>query len=404
MLSENMPWIKKYSPKKEADLEGLSKTFSELKKLVLNFKKGKAIMLYGGSGAGKTSSCYALAHDLNLELIEINASDTRNAGSIESIIGAASKQMSLFHTGKIILVDEVEGLSGHQDRGGVGALVSVVEESKFPVIVTCQDPYSDKLKPLRKASILLEFTQRPYTDLAIYLKKICALEKIEFEEEAINSIARRSNGDLRAAINDLQSVATQGKKLLKADAEHLSDREKTEKIEDALMRIFKTTDPKVAKEAMNAVDEDLDEIFLWVDENLPKEYLKPEDLARGFEQLSKADVFKGRIMRWQHYRFYVYCYDLLSSGIAISKDEKYKGMTEYKETGRKLKIWIANMKNMKKKAIAEKIALKTHTAKKHAFRDTLPYLKKIFRNDKEEGKKIAKYLELDPEQVEYLST
>ena len=78
-------------------------------------------------------------------------------------------------------------------------------------------------------------------------------------------------------------------------------------------------------------------------------------------------------------------------------------MVEYKETSRKLKIWIANQKNLKKKAIAEKIAAKTHVGKKHAFRDTLPYLRKIFKNDKKQGAAIAEFLELDPEQVDYLS-
>jgi replication factor C large subunit len=206
------------------------------------------------------------------------------------------------------------------------------------------------------------------------------------------------------SINDLQSIANTHSRITCGEVEQLGDRERVEKIESALLRVFKTTDPGVARGAFDGVDEDLDEIFLWVDENLPKEYLKPEDLARGFEQLSRADVFKGRIMRWQHYRFYVYCYDLLSAGIAVSKDERYKAMISYQQTSRKLKIWIANMKNMKKKAIAEKIAAATHSSKKRAFKDTLPYLAPIFRHDKKKAALVADYLDLDAEQVEYLST
>jgi replication factor C large subunit len=402
-MDEFIPWVKKYNPKSSKDLEGLEKQFSELREYITKFKKGKGILLYGGSGSGKTSSVYALAHELGLELIEINASDTRNAESINSIVGSASKQASLFFSGKIILVDEVEGLTGREDRGGVQALIKIIEESRFPIVLTCQDPYDDKLKALRKASKLIEFKIRQYTDTLVFLKKICEKEKISFEEEALSMIARKSNGDLRAAANDLQSIASPGKKLSRADVEHLSDRERTEKVENSLLRIFKTTDAKTALGSFDNVAEDIDEIFLWVDENLPKEYLKPEDLARGFEALSNADVFKGRIMRWQHYRFYVYCYDLLTAGIALAKDEKYKNIVEYKETGRKLQIWIANMKNMKKKAISEKIAAKTHVSKKHAFRDTLPYLKGIGKHDPEQAKRIAEFLELDSEQAEYLN-
>jgi replication factor C large subunit len=139
-----------------------------------------------------------------------------------------------------------------------------------------------------------------------------------------------------------------------------------------------------------------------VDENLPHEYTKPADLAKGFDALSKADVFKGRIMRWQYYRFYVYCYNLLSAGVAVAKDEKYKSFINYKPTSRILKLWIAKQKNLKKKAISEKIGEKTHTSTKRALQDTLPYIKPIFKKNKKEADKLTHYLDLDSEQVEWL--
>ena len=85
MESEHVPWTKKYAPKKMNELEGIDDSLAELKRLVQNFKKGKGILLYGGSGGGKTSSVYALSQELGLELVEINASDNRNADTIEEI-------------------------------------------------------------------------------------------------------------------------------------------------------------------------------------------------------------------------------------------------------------------------------------------------------------------------------
>ena len=67
--------------------------------------------LWGDSGTGKTATAVALAHELGLELIEVNASDSRNKEAIGSLIGGAVNQGSLFGTGKLILVDEVDGLS-----------------------------------------------------------------------------------------------------------------------------------------------------------------------------------------------------------------------------------------------------------------------------------------------------
>ena len=147
----------------------------------------------------------------------------------------------------------------------------------------------------------------------------------------------------------------------------------------------------------------MDEQFLWVDENLPHEYEKPQDLARAYEMLSRADVFKGRIRRWQHWRFMVYINALMTAGVASAKDEKYHKFVSYKPTGRILKIWIANQKSLKKKAIASKIAERTHSSTKEIMHTTLPYIQHIFRKNKSMASVIAKELKLDKEEIEWLS-
>jgi replication factor C large subunit len=399
---ETMSWVRKYAPKKLSHVDGLDVAIAELGKFVTRFKKGKALMLYGSSGGGKTSSVYALSHELGYELIEINASDTRNADQIDSLLGNASKQASLFFKSKIILVDELDGIAGREDRGGVQAILRLVESSTFPIILVANDPYNEKLSSLRKKSALLEYKTRPYATVLNILKHVCNEEKIKYDEEALTMLARKSGGDVRAAINDLQSLAADDRKLTRKEVEEYSDRDKTESIIQALVKVFKTTDIDVALKAFDNIDEDLDKVFLWVDENLPHEYTKPADLARGFEALSQADIFKGRIMRWQYYRFYVYCYNMLSAGVAVAKDDKYKSFISYKPTSRILKLWIAKQKNLKKKAIAEKIGEKTHTSTRRAMQDTLPYLKPVFKKNKKEADKIALYLDLDSEQVEWL--
>ncbi|GAJ22865.1 unnamed protein product, partial [marine sediment metagenome] len=148
------------------------------------------------------------------------------------------------------------------------------------------------------------------------LKDICKKEKIKnIKDNLLKSLARRAGGDLRAAINDLQSSYEKTKDF---NLEDLGERNKTESMINALIKIFKTTDPAVAQNAFEDVEENTDQIFLWIDENLPLEYDKPADLARAYDKLSKADVFRGRIKRWQHWRYLVYINDLLTMGIAVS--------------------------------------------------------------------------------------
>jgi len=399
-----IPWTKKYQPENASEVKGHDKALLELKNFILNFKnqKEKAAIIYGQSGVGKTCSVYALASDLNYEVFELNASDFRNKNMIESRLGSAIMQRSLFSNNKIILVDEIDGLAGKQDRGGVSTLTKLIDKSIFPIIMTATNPYDKKLNALRKKANLIHFHTLNYLSVFSVLKNICTKEKIKLNEDALKSLARHVGGDVRSAINDLQTLTHEKKELKNEDLNELSDRNRTENMLSALMKVFKTTDINIAIRAFENVEEDIGKQFLWIDQNLPLEYQKPEDLARAYDYLSKADVFKGRIRRWQYWRFLVYVNALISAGVAVAKDEKYKGFASYKPTTRILKLWRANMKYQKRKSIASKIADKTHTSSKKALQDTLPYLSIIFRKNKKLAGQLAQEFELDKDEVEWL--
>ncbi|MBN2367746.1 replication factor C large subunit [Candidatus Woesearchaeota archaeon] len=397
------PWSIKYQPNNSSEIQGQNKAVEQLLGFVNNFKKGQAALIYGPPGCGKTSAVHAIAKEMELEIIEVNASDARNADSIKAKIGPAISQMSLFSKGKLILVDELDGVSGNSDRGGLSELSKLIDKTNFPMVMTANDPWDKKFSTLRKKSEMIEFRTLAYPSVLAIMKNIAAKEEIEFDEDALTSLARRAGGDLRGAINDLQTLAGIDKKLTREDVDELSGRRQKDTMINALMRIFKTTNPDVARPALQDVDEEVDDVFLWIDENLPKEYKKAEDLAKAYDNMSKADVFRGRIRRWQHWRYLVYIYDLLTAGIALSKKEKYPGFNKYTRTTRILKIWQYNQKNAKKKAIAEKIAEKTHTSRKNVINDTLPFVKLMFKNNKSEAEKLAEYFDLDKAEVNYLS-
>lgn len=396
-------WIRKHQPSSLKELKGLEKEAELLKKYITNHKKGsKAIFLYGGNGNGKTSCVYAIANELNYELVELNSSDSRKQTNLIELLNGVVKQASLFGTSKLILLDELEGLSGMKDRGAIAAISKIIPESNYPIVLIAHDAYSDKLKAARKVSELIEYSSRDTQTIFLILKEISDKEKVDYEESALKQLARISGGDVRAAINDLQTISSGKTKVTTDLVKTLSARNTTKKIEEALKRIFKTTSPEIALGAFDDVTEDLDKIFLWVEENIPREYTKPEHLAKAFENLSLADVFFGRIRRWQYYRFYVYCYNLMTAGIAISKDKKYDSSKSYKQSSRLLKIWMANMKNMKRKAIAQKIAVKTHTSAKQAFNSSVPFIQIIFKNNPEQAKKLSKEFDFSAEEIDWL--
>ena len=397
------PLTHRHAPKATEEVIGQDENISKLREFIVNFKKQKkkSALIYGPSGTGKTCSVYAVANELGLEVIEVNASDFRNAEQINLKVGNAIKQQSLFAKGKLILVDEIDGLSGREDRGGVQAIAKLIGDSSYPIILTATNPFDNKFSSLRSKSNRMEFKQLDYLSIFHILKRICGKEKIKYEENVLKALSRRAGGDARAAINDLQLLAQGKKELTKESLQELSERNKTENIMMALNKIFKTTDLKIAISALDNVEEDLNEQLLWIDENLPKEYTNPKELAKAYEMLSKADVFNRRIRRWQHYRFLVYINALITAGIAAAKEEKYNRLVEYKPTGRILKLWWANQRLVKKKEIAGKIAEKTHSSKKEILKSTMPYLPIMFRN-REMRSSIIKDLDLNEEEVEWL--
>ncbi|MFW5746493.1 MAG: replication factor C large subunit [Nanoarchaeota archaeon] len=397
-----LPWTRKYIPDTAQDIIGQDEAAKRMRLFVRNFSQQKhnGMLLYGPSGSGKTASVCALAKELDQEILEVNASDSRNKASLHTILGEAIRQRSFFSDGKIILIDEVEGLSGTQDRGGIPEIVKLIKETKFPIFLTCQDPFDKKFKALRKATDSCEFRQLTSAHIAQRLRFICEQEGVECDLSVLEAIARKSQGDMRAAINDLQVLAAGKQNIDKEDFAELSERAKVQTIETALTTIFKSTDPVTALGAFDDVQEDFDQRFLWIDYNLPKEYTDPKDLARAYGCLAKADVYRQRIRRRQHWRFLVYINALLTAGIATAKNAPYKRPPMYKQTTRLLRIWQINMSQAKKRSIAQKIAAITHTSTSYILKNFGFYHSLL--NSTEFGLQLQEEFDLGKDEIAWL--
>ena len=303
-----------------------------------------------------------------------------------------------------MLVDEIDGISGTKDRGGIPSLARIIEKTAFPIILTASDISDKRYSPLAKLASVVIVPPVETGAAADVLHRIAAAENVRADDMLVRGMARRCGGDLRAAINDLQAITEGPRVLTKEAVEGLASRDKDETVQPALIKVLKNTDASLALGAFDSVDMDFNEAMLWVDYNLGKEYVKPADLDRGFEALSRADVFLGRIRRWQHWRFLVYVSDLMTAGVACAKDHKYPGMDKYQRTSRLLKIWQANMRNSKRNAIAEKLALATHCSKKRVIQDVMPFLQKACESNEELTRQLGEALQLDDDQVEWLSS
>ncbi|MBM3247357.1 replication factor C large subunit [Candidatus Pacearchaeota archaeon] len=364
-----IPLFEKYRPRKFIEVKGQEIPVDKIKAFLSNFNKDltkkKAILLYGPAGTGKTTLAIVAAQELGFELFELNASDLRNRKKLDEVLKPSTEQLSLFNKGKIILVDEVDGVTSTL-YGGIAELIALIEKTKFPMIITCNDIWQTKFNLLRTKCEMVGMKEVPYNVTLDIIKEVCKKENKFITEDLIKEISAKARGDLRAALNDLQSVMNiQGMTL-----EEISIREKSQDIFNALKELFKIRTNQNTLEIYNNVDLELDQISLWVEENIPKEY-RGEELAKAFDALSKADLFKGRIYKQQYWHFLVYQNFFLSAGISSAKGAKNLSprFTKYNPPSRILKIWMANQRNAKKKAIAMKYAELTHTNKNRAMRD-----------------------------------
>jgi replication factor C large subunit len=386
-----MPWTEKYRPKKFEEVKGQDEVINKLKRFVVLFPKTqKAILLYGPPGIGKTTLAYVLANETNSEIFELNASDLRNKEKMKEVLKPAIEQKSLLKKRKIILVDEVDGIS-ESDRGGLPELLRLIEITPYPIILTANDAWNKHLSLLRRKTDMVQLKELDYRTMKLVLFDILRRESLFIENDIITSIAIKSKGDLRAAINDLQAIS----RVEEPSEIVIDERNKETDIFNSLRQIFKDNPRNDMLNIFDSVNMSIDDIILWVEENIPKEY-KGEELAKAFDRLSKTDVFKGRIYKQQYWRFLVYENILLSYGISASKKSPKKGFTSYKKPSRILKIWLHNQKTTLKKSIAQKYARYVHVGLKRAMQEFV-ILKDIIKNPE-----VQKELKLEKDEIEYL--
>ena len=402
-IEKYLPWFLKYQINNFDDLPK-TKQVEKIINFIENFKFGKSLLLGGAPGCGKTTTVLLLSQHYNYELFELNASDSRNKKSIDESLRGVVNQQSLFGKKKLILIDEVDGIAGREDRGGVSELVKFVKGSKYPIIATANDISSNKVKPLKKASIVIDFEEHTKELFLTIGSKILLSEKIKFDKKALEEfIDKRNSSDIRGFINDLQASVIDS---VFCPQEELEIRNYKQKINSILDSIYYSYPEDALRNNFNT-DVNLDDLFLFLEENTPKIYDK-SSLILAFNEISKADVFKGRIIRWQYWRYLVYINFYLTYGVSSTKNKLKKD--KYSQNSRILKKWIygnkmnvfrARTKIEKKKKeedkFIEKLAKEYHISTKRARSQELYYFAKIYQNNSEFRKTMNNKFQIDEE-------
>jgi len=217
----------KYRPKKLEDFCGHEKVILELKKWLQNYYLPKTkvdnlkpnLIIMGSPGIGKTTLAHILLQTYEYDVIELNASDTRNGEQIDNIFKEILKasnnvaSMLNYEKKKIgIIMDEIDGLSTG-DKGGMKKLQYYLQKNNYfcPIILTSNIAHytltgSKKLAELKKNCLF--YSLDPVPNHIIY-KKINTIIESEHLEEIItppflNILIQNSCSDFRVILNTIE--------------------------------------------------------------------------------------------------------------------------------------------------------------------------------------------------------
>ncbi|MBI5046713.1 replication factor C large subunit [Candidatus Micrarchaeota archaeon] len=353
-----MLYTDKYVPQKIEELLGNEDARMQIKQWLLQWlsgKRRKALLIHGPTGVGKTSITYTLQKEFDLEILEMNASELRNRNRVERITGGAALAGSLFGKMKLILIDDVDMLAGRTDSGGSPAIAAFLKECPCPIILTASDIWDKKLAPIRNECEAIQFKKINKLSIKKFIDGVSKSEKLGLSAEQISAISDNAEGDVRAALNDLQSLGP-------------SARDHEKDIFNLIRDIFKAESYEKAKEAVRG-DIDYELIKLWVDENIPNEYETTGEIAHAYNSLSKADIFDGRIKKskWQLLKYSI---DLSTVGVSLAKNQVYRKFTKYS-----FPSFLRNMsRSVERRAMLKGIGLKLGARLHTSWRDGTSYI------------------------------
>jgi replication factor C large subunit len=429
MVMEMEDWTEKYRPKSMDEIVGNERAISELKRWADTWThktpKTRAVILHGKPGTGKTSSALALANDYKWTVIELNTSDARNAVKIKNVATSGAINETFDDKGrfissrsggrKLIILDEADNLyekitssqkteADYSDKGGKKAIVDTIKITNQPIILIVNDYYNlikGSGESFKGLCTLIRFHNPYSSQIFNLLRRICIEEGVTIDQKVLQTISDRCKGDIRSAVNDLQSISLDRKHVGVQSLNVLGYRDREKIIFDALREIFKTRNIQSIRESISHLDEDPASVLLWINENLPVEYIDGIDLAKGYEAVSKADIYLGRTNRRKNFALWSYACDIMNGGVAIAKTH------DYPNESYNFPSWLKEMKDSKstrdtRQILINKISQSCHNSSIKSKDFLLNYFTQMFQNDTSFAVKMKNKFDLSENEIKYL--
>ena len=299
-----MMWSEKYRPKNILEMIGNEEAKESFVNWLGKWIKGtKPLLLIGPPGIGKTTISLLGAKQFGYDMIGLNASDVRSKQRIQEILGPVLGSAGIF--GKpMIFVDEVDGIHGRSDYGGVEALVEILKEPTVPIVLAANSDTSDKMKAIKKVTTTIKFRPLPPRLLRFYLEEILRREGTSLKIGNIIKLVIDSRGDMRSMLNSAQALVTGFEPQIDRSFE-------TTNVEDSINAFFKAKSPDEARAILYSLRIDPREKINAFYSSVITSPISKDLLKEMLDVISEADVLYGKIVRNQEWRLLRYLDSIL---------------------------------------------------------------------------------------------
>ncbi len=383
-----MLFTQSHAPSSLEHFAGNKEAVSRAKQWALGFSVGapsKPLLIHGPPGCGKSALACALAAQMEWNVVPVSPPNEAEKEKWASNLGGAFSGSSLFGLSTLVLAEDVDTWASSKARAAITALISHLDSARGPVILTAEDAYDRSLSSLRTHCELLPMKAVNSADIKAVLARIVKSERLDVSDEELHSISSNANGDLRAAISDLQA------------RNPAASRERAKAVFEQVRTAMRAPTLAATRGLMMPLSE-RDTLKLYISENLPAERPDLLERAAAFSRLSRADVFDGRIRRIQYWGYLRYSSDLMLWGVASTRGKTGPSFIPYAFPSFIQRMGASKSRRSLRKALSAKISVRVHTTTARAA-EFIPLLQAMGQSHPASAPTLSAYYQFDEDEM-----
>jgi replication factor C large subunit len=293
----------------------------------------KPLLLVGPPGVGKTSFVHALCREFDIDLIELNASDTRNKNMLAQILNPIFSNASLTGKDFLLFLDELDGISNREDSGGLDFLIDLFSEPSIRVIMAANKS-TESIKKISKVSKTINFSPIPPRLAMLYLDKVLKNLNSPMDTKDRTTVVRNSFGDIRSLINSAQVMIAGYSSVKNSTAEIEVDSMinqffTSSTLEEALAIINKAdisySDPRFGQSSEDRRKDILGAFF----SSIVMSKIDISTIALLLDKLSELDVILSRSLVMRNWKIMRYFSSILAKSLFDDSRNKYIRYNRY---------------------------------------------------------------------------